>query len=204
MELITPLFEGERISLNPIDHEQDPDIAAGWTEDATYLRLLETEPARPLSAEQLKKKFAAIEKQIEEDKNEFYYTIRIREDNRLVGFVRLWMVSWTNGTGSLHIGIGNPDDRRKGYAREAIKLMIQYAFDELNLHHLSAMVPEYNQPAYRLFESLGFTLEVRRRQAFNRDRSRWDCLYLGLLRREWEADIQPYPYQKTRSDGKEE
>lgn len=203
MELSTPLFEGELIYLAPVDHDKDPAVMAAWTEEATYLRLLDPEPARPLSAEQLKKQHSAIEKRIEEGKNEFYYTIRLRADDRLVGFVRLYWISWTSGTAHLQIGIGDPQSRRQGYGREALDLMVRYAFDELNLHRLAAEVPEYNPAAYRLFERAGFVVEVRRRQALHRDGRRWDSLYLGLLRREWEADLRPYPDQESRLDGME-
>jgi RimJ/RimL family protein N-acetyltransferase len=37
----------------------------------------------------------------------------------------------------------------------------------------------------RFFEKAGFIVEVRRRQALNRDGRRWDLLHLGLLQQEW-------------------
>ncbi|MBP1701288.1 MAG: family N-acetyltransferase, partial [Chloroflexi bacterium] len=61
------------------------------------------------------------------------------------------------------------------------------AFSELNLYRLGAEIPEYNLGALRLFEKVGFTQEVCRRQALNRDGRRWDALIYGLLRLEWEA-----------------
>ena len=36
-----------------------------------------------------------------------------------------------------------------------------------------------------VLQRAGFTIEVRRRQAVNRDGSRWDVVVLGLLRDEW-------------------
>jgi RimJ/RimL family protein N-acetyltransferase len=63
--------------------------------------------------------------------------------------------------------------------------MLRFAFDELNLFRLTAWVPEYNKPALQLFEQAGFVVEVRRRQALNRDGHTWDMLHLGLLQEEW-------------------
>jgi RimJ/RimL family protein N-acetyltransferase len=65
-------------------------------------------------------------------------------------------------------------------------MLLRYAFDELNLYRLSASTVEYNTGAVRFFERAGFVVEVRRRQAIQRDGRRWDLLMLGLLRDEWQ------------------
>ena len=62
---------------------------------------------------------------------------------------------------------------------------MRYAFDELNLHRLSAETFEYNAGALRFLERAGFRVEVRRRQAIQRENRRWDVLMLGLLSDEW-------------------
>jgi RimJ/RimL family protein N-acetyltransferase len=187
MEIKDPLFEGKTVCLAPIDHDQDAEIESKWTHDPDYLRSLNPQPIRPLSPAQLKKKYEAIEKEAEESKNLFYFTIRCREDDRLVGFARLYWVDWTNSNGMVQLGIGNPADRGRGYGTEALQMLLRYAFSELNLYRLSAIIAEYNPKAMRLFKKCGFIEEVRRRQALKRDGQRWDAIHLGLLRGEWEA-----------------
>lgn len=185
MDLKRSLFEEELICLAPIDPERDAEIEAKWTHDAEYLRLLKADIARPLSPAQVKKAYESIEKKVEEVKNLFYFTIRTRPDERLVGFAKLYAITWSHGTGMLQMGIGDPQDRKQGYGRQALSLLLRYAFDELNLYRLTALVPEYNRDALRFFEKVGFVIEVRRRQALNRDGRRWDLLHLGLLQEEW-------------------
>jgi RimJ/RimL family protein N-acetyltransferase len=191
MDIETSLYEGRLIRLGPIDHEKDPAIESKWTHDAEYLRLLDPQPARPISPAGMKKKYEAIEKEIEESKNLFYFTIRLRsedpeQNDRLVGFARLYEVEWNHGVSQVVLGIGDPDDRRKGYGSEVLNLLIRYAFAELNLFRLSAQIPEYNPGALRLFQKAGFIEEVRRRQALNRDGRFWDLIHEGLLRDEWQ------------------
>jgi len=185
MDLKRSLFEEELICLAPIDPERDAEIEAKWTHDEANLRLLKAEIARPLSTAQVKKAYESIEKKVEEDKNLFYFTIRTRPDERLVGFAKLYAITWSHGTGMLQMGIGDAQDRKQGYGRQALSLLLRYAFDELNLYRLTALVPEYNRDALRFFEKAGFVIEVRRRQALNRDGRRWDLLHLGLLQEEW-------------------
>jgi RimJ/RimL family protein N-acetyltransferase len=192
MDIHTSLYEGRLIRFGPIDHEKDPAIESKWTYNAEYLRLLDTRPARPVSPAEMKKKYEALEKEIEESKNQFYFTIRLRSDDpeqndRLVGFTKLYEIEWTHGVGQIVLGIGDPGDRRKGYGTEALNLLLRYAFAELNLFRLSTVIPEYNPGALRLFQKTGFIEEVRRRQALNRGGRCWDLIHVGLLRDEWHA-----------------
>lgn len=185
MSIDQSLFEGRRICLGPIDHEKDPEIESRWTHDAGYLRLVSLDPAQPASPAQVKKRYEAIEKEQEEKKNQFYFALRMRSDDRLIGFARLYWIEWSNGTGFIQLGIGDPKDRLRGYGTEALELMLRFAFEELNLYRLTAVIPEYNSIALHLFSKAGFLEEVRRRQAVNRDGRRWDLLHLGILSEEW-------------------
>jgi hypothetical protein len=106
MNIDKQLFEGNLICLAPLDHEKDTSVMAGWTEDPEYARLINQRPALPLSIPQMKKRLESIEKQIDESKNQFYFTIHLRaedppEKERLVGFARLYSIAWNLGMGRL-------------------------------------------------------------------------------------------------------
>ena len=184
--MTTQLFEGELIRLAPPEPDRDAEIESRWTHDAEYLRLLSADPVRPLSATLIKKKYEEAEK--EKATNRFHFAIRTRADDRLVGFVRLDHIDWNNGGSHMTLGIGDLSDRGRGYGAEALKLILRYAFAELNLHRVTADTFEYNERALRFLQRAGFVAEVRRRQAIQRDGKRWDVIKLGLLREEWERD----------------
>jgi RimJ/RimL family protein N-acetyltransferase len=195
MDIHTSLFTGDQIVLAPIDHEKDAEVEAKWTHDPEYLRMLDTKPALPLSAAQVKKKYEKIEKDSEESKNLFHFTIRARpvdenDPGRLIGFVQLYWIEWNHGAGMVKLGIGDPNDRGKGYGTETLRLILRYVFAELNLNRLTAIIQEYNQPALRLFRKAGFVEEVCRRKALQRDGKVWDLLHLGILREEWEESVK--------------
>jgi RimJ/RimL family protein N-acetyltransferase len=154
------------------------------------MRLLDLKPARPLSPAMVKKQYEAVEKEMDEDKNLFYFTIRAREDDRLIGKALVEWIDWTNGNGYIRLGIGSADDRRKGYGSQALSMLLRYAFGELNLYRVTAVVPAYNEGAIRLFQKFGFMEEVRRRKALNRDGEIWDLLSFGLLNAEWRDQFQ--------------
>ena len=177
----TQLFEGELIRLGALDAERDAEIESKWTHDPEFARALSSEPVRPLSPNQIKKKYDEMIK----NERQYHFAIRARDDDRMIGFIRISGIEWTNGIEWLSFGIGDAADRGKGFAREALRLALAYAFGELNLYRLSAIAPEYNERARHILERAGFALEVRRRQAIARDGKRWDALAYGMLRDEW-------------------
>jgi len=185
MDIKTSLFTGEQICLAPIDLDKDAEIEAIWTQNAEYMRQLNLEPARPLSPEQVKKRYTEIEKEADEKKNLFYFTIRLRSDDQLIGFARIYWIGWTSGFGLVQLGIGDSTQRGKGYGTQALSLLLRYAFAELNLHSLAADIPEYNLAATRLFQNAGFVEETRQRQAVYREGRRWDLIFFGILKDEW-------------------
>ena len=183
--LETPLFNGTLIRLGPIDHEKDAEVESHWTHDASFMRQMYLEPMRPLPAFQVKKKYEELEKEADEHRSVFPFRIRAREDDRLVGLAEIHWISWSNGAAFIRLGIGQSEDRGKGYGREALGMILRYAFGELNFYRLSALIPEYNAAALKLFEGLGFAREVTRRQALNRDGLYWDLYQYGLLAEDW-------------------
>ncbi len=180
------LFEAQDVRFGPIDHEAHPEIESKWTHDSEFMRLMELKPARPLSPAMVKKQYETIEKEAEEEKNLFYFTIRAREGDRFIGKALVEWVDWTNGNGFIRLGIGAEEDRRKGYGSQALSMLLRYSFGELNLYRVTAVTPSYNEGAIRLFQKFGFMEEVRRRKAINRDGQLWDVISFGLLNSEWQ------------------
>ena len=181
----THLFEAQDIRLGPIDHEKDPEVESQWTHDGEFMRLMELKPVRPLTPAMVKKGYESLEKKIEEDKNLFYFTIRAREDDRLLGKAVLEWIDWTNGNSYLRLGIGSCTDRGQGFGTQALDLLLCFAFAELNLFRVTTVIPEYNFAAIALVRKFGFVEEVRRRKAILHNDRVWDLLVFGLLRSEW-------------------
>ena len=184
-DIAAQLFEGQDVRFGPIDYEKDPEVESKWTHHAEFMRLYEIEPARPMSAAIVKKQYEKLEKRIEESKNLYHFMIRARADDRLIGKAVIQRIEWTNGNGSVRLGIGAAEDRRKGYGTQALKMLLRFAFAELNLFRVTAYVPEYNEGAMALLNKFSFVEEVRRRQALEREGRRWDLLVFGLLKDEW-------------------
>lgn len=182
--IATQLFETPQIRLDAIDLEKDPQVETLWTYDLDYAQDLREAPARPLSASELKKSYEKLQKKSADTNNEFYYAIRQREPESLVGFLRITYITWSNGVAFFRLDFGSQDHFEQ-FGRSAMQLALQYLFDECNLHRVTTILPEYRAALIGLLQDFGFVLEVRRRQAIFRNARFWDSLTYGLLRSEW-------------------
>jgi len=83
------------------------------------------------------------------------------------------------------IAIGEKDYWSKGYGTEATRLLVNYGFQQLNLHRISSGAPAYNERSLRLHRRVGFHEEGRVRQAMFKNGQYRDRVEFGILREEW-------------------
>ncbi|CAG0978474.1 diamine N-acetyltransferase [Anaerolineae bacterium] len=175
------LFTGQLVRLAALDAEASAEQFARWDRDMEYMRLLDSDPRRLLTAKQVK---AEIEKQ-EAAGQEIAFAIRTLADDQMIGFVDLDGISWPHGDSFAGIGIGERAYRGKGYGTDAMRVLMRYAFTELNLFRVSLNVFSYNQRAIRSYEKAGFVIEGCQRQALRRDGQNHDLIFMGVLREDW-------------------
>jgi RimJ/RimL family protein N-acetyltransferase len=179
------LFTGELVRLGAEDPEPMSKAFARWERDTEFHRLLNDEPAYLWS---MKKWRSWLEKELEkETSSETFFAIRTLEDDRLIGFIALMAIEWNHGDAWVAIGLGERMDWGKGYGTDAMRLVLQYAFTELNLYRVSLGLFDYNSRAQRSYEKVGFLLEGRQRQLTQREGQRWDMLIMGILQPDWQA-----------------
>lgn len=181
--MVLQLFEGEKIRFTAFNADKDAEVFSQWTHDPEYMRMLSTDPARPLAPFHIKKRFEEMEK---EARHEFYYfVIHAKSDDRAIGFAYLHWIEWNHGNAHFDMGIGASDARHQGFGSEALQMLLRYAFEELNLYRLTAQTMEYNTVAQNFLLKHGFQLEVTRREAIYRDGRYWNALTYGILADEW-------------------
>lgn len=107
-----------------------------------------------------------------------------KSDDALIGQVSL---RWTDGTaGQAEIRfIMGPAQRRQGYAREAVREMLDIGFARYGLHRVFARCAARNQASVNLLKTLGFRLEAHYRE-HALFQGEWDEeLHFAVLDREW-------------------
>jgi RimJ/RimL family protein N-acetyltransferase len=179
------LFWGALVRL-AAPAEEDAIAFARWSEDAEYLRALDTDYAYPVSVKEFTDRLASES----EDAKTVAFRLRTVADDRLIGFVALHSIEWNNRAAMVAIGIGDAGYRGKGYGSEALRLVLRYAFEELNLERVGLDVIATNERAIHAYEKAGFKREGAMRGAVLRDGRRVDRIIMGILLDEWEASLE--------------
>jgi RimJ/RimL family protein N-acetyltransferase len=104
-----------------------------------------------------------------------------------IGQVNLDRIDWKNRVGIVGIVIGSSDHLGKGYGTEAMKLLVRFAFMEMNLNRLELEVYDFNERACRSYQACGFREEGRLRQRQYKNGRYVDVIVMGLLRSDWLA-----------------
>jgi RimJ/RimL family protein N-acetyltransferase len=176
------LLVGKSVRLTALTKEDIPTFIR-WYQDVEFLRLFDSRPAYPKTAEELGKWLDELQK----DERTFAFAVRPVDGEEMIGYVELDGVAWQHGVCGFGVGIGDPANRGEGYGYEAGQLALAFAFDELNLHRITATVFSYNERSMALIEKLGFQREGAMREFLQRDGKRFDMFFYGLLRPEWVA-----------------
>lgn len=113
--------------------------------------------------------------------------IATKDTGELIGIIGIHKIDWLHRRGDISIVIGSKAHWGKGLAAEAIGLMVEHAFEKLNLHKVTAGMWSSNMGSMRSFEKNGFALEGTLRENFFYKTGYVDELRLGLLRWDWEA-----------------
>lgn len=106
-------------------------------------------------------------------------------DGTVIGDIALQNIEWQNRCCSVGITIAKLENRSKGYGGEALKLLLEYGFNNIGLERISATTLEQNILSQKLLKKSGFTLEGTERKAVYFAGRRWDRLNYAMLREEY-------------------
>jgi RimJ/RimL family protein N-acetyltransferase len=170
----------ETIQLGPIRAE-DSAILWQWI-NARPLVVLSSS-YRPVHESSHQEWFANMQRQ----RDCVFFAIRLAPADVLVGTCQLHKVQPVHRSAELQIRIGHPDSRGKGYGTQALRQLLKFGFQDLNLNRIHLHVLPGNRPALRLYERCQFQREGRLRSAVFIDGEYQDVILMSLLRDEYLA-----------------
>ncbi len=86
--------------------------------------------------------------------------------------------------------IGEKRFWNQGYGSEAMRLMLKYGFETVNLHRIYLRVFENNPRAVRAYEKAGFVHEGRERESHFIGGKYIDTLLMSVIRPDWDEMTQ--------------
>lgn len=170
-----PLIVGDRVYLRTLEQSDITEEYRGWLNDYEVTHYLEV-GRFPVSIDEMRRWLEGFG-----DGNTAYALAIIDKPEDIhIGNVTLFDIDWTNLTGEVGIMIGRKDYWRKGYGTEALRLTLEYAFQNLGLRKvLGSPVADRGTS---MEERVGYKVEGVLRQHVFIDGEYRDVIRLGAYR----------------------
>ena len=177
-----PTISSSRVSLRELRDEDvcgffaifsDPEVMRYWSR----LPVADMEEARRMLTD--------IRDRVQQ-RSFFKWGITRNTDERLIGTCTLFHVEIDHRRAEVGYALGR-EYWGKGYMQEALNGLINFSFNELNMHRIEADVDPRNAASIKTLERLGFQREGYLRERWQVGGEIQDALFFGLLRREWKG-----------------
>ena len=113
------------------------------------------------------------------------FVIVTLEDDKMIGTISLNEINHLKRKATLGIFIGDKEYREKGYGAEAIRLILDYGFNYLNLNNIKLDLIEFNERAYACYKKCGFKEYGRRRKCEFINGKYYDVIGMDILAEEF-------------------
>jgi RimJ/RimL family protein N-acetyltransferase len=188
MSLPTPTLHTARLRLRPFDDTDANDLFVLHS-SAYVLRYWD---APPWSERGRSKRFIAACRQMAEEGTGTRLAVARVSDGAFIGWCSL--NRWNPDYRSASLGYCYGDAAwGHGYATEAARVLLQWAFDTLDLNRVQAETDTRNAASARVLEKLGFVREGTLREDCVVNGEVSDSWVYGLIRREWRPSSEPVP-----------
>lgn len=109
------------------------------------------------------------------------------KEGKLLGYINIINIDWKNRKAHTGIKVANKESPIKGVGKEAVFMIMEYCFDELNLNRLQGCMLEYNTKSYNLYiNKCGWVEEGRQRAAVYKNGKYVDLILVGILKSDYE------------------
>lgn len=175
------VLKSERLHLRPLEPEACGEAYRGWLEDPEVNQYLETR-WRQQSLADIRAFVAAINA----DPANLLLGIHRAEDGVHIGNIKLGPVNRRHACADISYLLGERSAWGQGFATEAIRRVVAFAFAEVGLHRVQAGLYEDNRASAWALEKVGFIREGTWRRQLKGPDGRWqDHWWFGLLAEEF-------------------
>lgn len=109
------------------------------------------------------------------------------QTDRLIGRCLLFGINQVNRSANLGILIGEKEYWNSGYGADAIRLLLDHAFNLLNLNSIRLGCFEFNKRAIQCYQNVGFKEIGRQRQARIVGGRKYDIILMDILAEEFQS-----------------
>lgn len=172
-------IEGQRVFLRALMSDDVSERYLSWLNDEETTKGLASGVFPSTLAE-----LRAFVERTTSNRNTVMLAICEQSSGVHIGNIKLDQLDWVSRTCELGILIGDKNYWGKGYGYEVCSLVLNYAFEDLNIRKVSLAVYANNPAAIKLYQKLGFQEEGRLRQHIFEGGEYHDKFFMGLFKEE--------------------
>lgn len=170
------MLKGHKVYLRQVE-DQDANLLLLWENNIENWRYSETEA--PFSLFEIQE-YIKSASQIRQNK-QLRFIICLNENDQAIGTIDLFDIDFKNLRAGVGILIANKENRGKGYAKEALQLLVNFSAKNINLIQLYCDIQAYNKESIQLFESEGFEKSGTKKKWFQHNGDFYDAYFYQKL-----------------------
>jgi len=170
------MIQGERVILRAIERQDLPNYVH-WFNDPEVLAFFGR--YQPMSLAEEEKWYEAMLS------DSSVRNLAVEFEGRHVGGCGFGRIDGRNASAEVGLFIGLPELWDQGLGYDALRALLRFGFEQMNLHRIYLRVFAGNERAVHLYEKLGFQREGCWRDAEFRHGRYHDMLWMSVLREEW-------------------
>ncbi|MDT8719572.1 GNAT family N-acetyltransferase [Clostridium sp. 19966] len=174
------MYVGNKVRLR--EYRED-DVKKAWEyiNDSETKNLLTPGIPFPLTFNEEKKWFESISS----SKDTYNFAIETLSDSKYIGGCGINKIDWKNSVAIVGIFIGDKNYWGNGYGTDAMKTLINFIFNEMNINKIRLHVYSFNKRAIKSYEKCGFKQEGILRQEIFKSGKYYDEIVMGILKEEF-------------------
>lgn len=117
--------------------------------------------------------------------SEYNFAIESLESARYIGGCGIKNLDWKNSKLEVGIAIGDKRLRGKGYGSDAMRVLVDFIFNEMSINKVKLDVLAFNRGAIRCYEKVGFREEALLKDEVYRGGRYHDLVIMSIFRRDY-------------------
>lgn len=172
------MFYGEKVCLRAY-REGDIPTATKFVNDKELKKLLVTTIPFPMT---LWEEEEWIKSQKSNSQGTYNFAIEDVKTNKYIGGCGIQGVNWLARVATIGIMIGDKDYWGKGYGTDAMKVLINFIFNDMNINKIRLGTFSFNERAIKSYKKCGFEIEGVLKNEIFKDGKYYDEIIMSLFK----------------------
>lgn len=175
------MYIGKKVRLRAYKKE-DITLRLSYINNPEIERFLVADIPYPISLNEEQKWFESISA----FNDTYKFAIETLEDNQFIGGCSINAVDWKNSVVTVGIFIGNINFWGKGYGTDAMKVLLRFIFENMNINKVKLKVFSFNERAIKSYKKCGFKVEGTLKDEIFKEGKYYDEILMAVFKDEFE------------------